>query len=249
MGRPYKRPFLKTVVVRADFASPSAVMESPVAVERILRIFPIPEHAQVVTQVVEMPPTGEERVIGQNTRTELNFFAKDRSSKVFLAETFCGIQYFSYNDFDELFSAFANVMTTLTEVDSELQIKRLGLRYVNDIRPTNQARPLVWTNLIKASLLAPFKLNRGHKVTRAFQVLELLVDDFNLKFQYGMPNLDYPAPIRQKSFILDMDAYFDGILDAQEVGHMLKRFHAEIESTFEASITDKLRKMMDDERE
>ena len=69
-------------------------------------------------------------------------------------------------------------------------------------------------------------------------------DEQRMRFQYGMPNPDYPAPIKKKHFILDFDAYAEMLIDISELGDTLDTFHDRINSAFEQVIKDGLRKKM-----
>jgi uncharacterized protein (TIGR04255 family) len=59
-----------------------------------------------------------------------------------------------------------------------------------------------------------------------------------------MHNPDYPAPLKQKTFVLDFDAY---ILNAQSQSDLmanLELMHERILAFFEKSITGKLREII-----
>jgi uncharacterized protein (TIGR04255 family) len=74
-------------------------------------------------------------------------------------------------------------------------------------------------------------------------VVEMRLDRIGLRFQFGMPNPDFPAPIRQPLFVLDLDAYANG-LEAADVASHLDNAHGHIQAVFEDSITDALREVM-----
>jgi uncharacterized protein (TIGR04255 family) len=59
-----------------------------------------------------------------------------------------------------------------------------------------------------------------------------------------MPNPDYPARIRQKVFVLDLDAYTHSLVYITDVGRLLDDFHAAVQRYFEQSITENLRRLM-----
>jgi hypothetical protein len=42
-------------------------------------------------------------------------------------------------------------------------------------------------------------VDEGSQASRAFQNLELILQDVRIRFQYGMHNPDYPAPIKGSS--------------------------------------------------
>lgn len=65
-----------------------------------------------------------------------------------------------------------------------------------------------------------------------------------MQFQYGMYNTDFPAPIKNKLYILDIDAYTQGLLTFDDIQSRLDKFHDAIEDLFEKVITNELRKVM-----
>ena len=97
------------------------------------------------------------------------------------------------------------------------------------------------------NLLCSFRFYKGAGiVSRVFHNVEYSFDDFNLRYQFGMHNPDYPAPIKKKSFILDLDAYYQGIQDKDEIQKNLDKYHDKIQEVFELSITDKLRTILNE---
>ena len=60
-----------------------------------------------------------------------------------------------------------------------------------------------------------------------------------------MHNPDYPAQIKKKIFILDMDVYFNGILNKSDILDHFPKFHSSIQDLFEDSITDAYRRILD----
>ena len=82
-------------------------------------------------------------------------------------------------------------------------------------------------------------------ICRAFHVLESKFDDASLRFQFGLFNPDYPAPIRQRVFTLDYDMYSNLIMEQRELLPKLDEFHEKLSSAFESIITDQLRELME----
>lgn len=60
-----------------------------------------------------------------------------------------------------------------------------------------------------------------------------------------MHNPDFPAPIRKKIFVLDYDAYCEGLQDMEDIKKNIDVFHDKIENLFEENITKKLREKME----
>ena len=95
-------------------------------------------------------------------------------------------------------------------------------------------------------LLAIFSFPDDPKtISRAFHNLVLNYGDMSVRFQYGMHNPDFPVPIRKKVFILDYDAYYEGPQSFEDVKLNIDKFHERVESLFEASISNKLRDLME----
>jgi len=59
-----------------------------------------------------------------------------------------------------------------------------------------------------------------------------------------MHNPEYPAPIRRRIFVLDFDAFSQGLLEQNEIESRLGRFHSLIQQVFERSILDGLRQQL-----
>ena len=64
---------------------------------------------------------------------------------------------------------------------------------------------------------------------------------YNLRFNFGIHNPDYPAIIKQKVFILDIDVYHNGIQNKEDIISNSKVFHDKIQEFFEFSITEEFR--------
>jgi len=104
---------------------------------------------------------------------------------------------------------------------------------------------LDWRDYIESSMLSLFAFPQDKaKLSRIFHILEYAFEEFNIRYQFGMNNPDFPAPIRQRIFVLDMDAYHQGAITPAEIGAALDKYHGSIQDLFEQSITDGLRRVM-----
>lgn len=119
------------------------------------------------------------------------------------------------------------------------------MRYIDKIS-LNEPKPLNWTKYIKKNLLCTLKVPASDvPILRAFNILELKSGDINVRFQFGMFNPDFPAPIHRKEFILDYDAYHEGLLQSSmEIDDKLANSRQLIKDLFENSIEDGLRSKM-----
>jgi len=252
MGNKYRKNYLTQVIARIDFLSPlSSLQEAlPAAVGEVsTRFFPIPEPKEIVGREFwissETKQVNEKDIITK----EWHFFGKRREKRLVITREFMFVEFKVYESFDDFRTHFIGISDGLFGTFDDLQVKRLGLRYINNIEVPGPNK-FSWNAYLNRNLLSILNIPADKaKIARAFNNLDLNLGDFTLRFQYGMHNPDYPAPIRKKIFVLDYDAYTTGLLTKEEIHQTLPILHDEIEQLFEKSITDKLRGIMDVERQ
>ena len=150
-----------------------------------------------------------------------------------------------YESFEKLESEFIAIIEKCYECFPELQINKLGLRYINEIALLEQTDPFDWHNYLNDDLLAQFKVAEDiNKIARCWNNIILNFDDFILNFRYGMHNPDFPTPIRKKIFVLDYDAQVTILQDISDIKQNLGVFHDKIVNLFESHIKEDLRTIM-----
>jgi uncharacterized protein (TIGR04255 family) len=155
------------------------------------------------------------------------------------------VEYDKYEYYEKLKEDFLSVSDALFTSYPKLQVKRLGLRYIDNIDIPNES-PTEWDKYLKPELNAIFTLADDKKsISRAFHVLEFNFGEDLLRFQFGMFNPDYPASIKKKIYTLDYDMYVTKILNKSDIDETLDRFHKKVNRSFEEVITDELRKIME----
>ena len=92
-------------------------------------------------------------------------------------------------------------------------------------------------------------LDENEEFIQVLNRLSIKKDDYILNFQYGLFNAAYPNPNFDKDFILDFDCTTKKVKEIDEVVDALKEMNKYIQSKFEESITDALRKEMGDSNE
>ena len=169
----------------------------------------------------------------------------NREKQLKIAPEFMYIEYSKYELYDKLHDDFFSVLDALYDAYPELHVKRLGLRYIDNIEIPNE-NPFDWNNYLRPELYSILNLADDKKtISRAFHVLEFNYGDYLLRFQFGMFNPDHPAPIKKKSYILDHDMYIMKILEKSEIEKTLNLFHDKAITSFEEVIKDDLRKIME----
>jgi len=244
----YRRNYLTEVIARLDLVSPMASLATEIPKEiskYALKEFPIDEPKRAFAQKVEFGP---DRLATSRTEfTEWNFHGSKREKRLAFNPNAFFIVFKEYTTYEQLRDNFLGVSHQFFSRFDDAQPSRLGLRYINNIS-SNDGSPLDWSHLVNEDLLGLFSFNIPEtQAVRIFHNLEFKYPEFNLRFQFGMHNPDYPAAIRQKIFILDFDAYLKGLVDINQIPDMLDKFHFAIQSLFERSISKRLREIMNAE--
>ena len=154
------------------------------------------------------------------------------------------IQYRRYTRYEETKEHFLAVVDALNSVFPGTLASRFGLRYINQIDVALDD-PTKWDTYISANLLASRDFfETGAAITRLITIAELRYGDVDVRFQFGLPNPDHPAPVRRPLFVLDIDARVSEAHELTEcIGHM-DEAHQRIQAIFERSITKALREKM-----
>ena len=250
MSKCYKKSFLNKVVARVDYTAnynlPQKGLPKKVS-DEILRLFPIPEPREVIAQQIHITGQGVREI--QNKQHHLFFHGKSREKTLCITPEFLYIEINKYETYEKLKDEFILILDKLSEKE-DFSAKRFGLRYINQIKLSD--KPLFdWDNYLSHVLLSMFAVSENkNMLSRAFSNLVQQFDDgMLLNFQYGMHNPDFPSRIRQNLFILDYDAYSQGLISCDEVKANIDLAHERIENLFEKSITQKLRELMEEEKD
>lgn len=211
--------------------------------------YPFRDLATIREQRIEVRHEGRALSQTQTTSTEVlqwEFKDRKRERTISVNERYVAITYSTYTCYEDLIGELIPVINTfLSKPDTK--ISRIGLRYVNEIELEDGTPPTAWDDLLVSNLLATFKLADDQRtISRAFHILEFSYpDDMSMRFQFGMPNPEYPAAIKRKLFVLDWDAYCDSLEVTKEVVKTyLDKFHEKINRSFEEVITTALRSKM-----
>jgi uncharacterized protein (TIGR04255 family) len=241
----YGKSFLKQVIARIDFATPLEKLDKgPPArlVAPIAKHFPIIEPTDVVTQEVSVNPDGISH--RHTTERQWNYFSRERDRQLTLSPSNATILYTNYTTYDETKAHFSAFVDALGLVFPGTMVARFGLRYINQIDGLVEDATR-WNEYINDELVeARSFFTDEDTLTRLVSISELRYGQVGIRFQYGMPNPDFPAPIKRPLFIIDIDA---SVAEAHELGGTLAHMdeaHARVQSIFERSIKQTLREKM-----
>jgi uncharacterized protein (TIGR04255 family) len=245
----YRRNFLNEVIARVDFVSPLSKLahELPQPISKLaLREFPIFEPRELRADTVLLK--GKDVSRKTDRFQEWRFHGKEREKTFVIGPEATFVTYKRYSTFEVLQREFLGLLAQVFEQVPDAQPSRLGLRYINAIE-LGGANPLDWSGVIEEPLLGLFSFfpERKNALSRVFHILDYAFDECHLQYQFGIHNPDHPARIRQKVFVLDFDAFQQGVIERESIPTMLNQFHAHIQETFEKSIGPRLREALNAE--
>ncbi|MFW9942557.1 MAG: TIGR04255 family protein [Candidatus Thorarchaeota archaeon] len=247
----YKKNFLKNVIFRIDF-SPILIIKKEISSEfqeKIRADLPeLEENKSIIltTNVVKNKDTGQVQRFEENEISKTwNFLSKDRNRKVICNHEYLAIEFYEYLHFEDYIQFVEKVYTSFLNIYKPLEIKRLGLRYINNIL-IKEGNPFDFRELI-SPILTSFVDNffdNKDDFSRVLSRVNLNKDDFKIIFTFGWYNTDFPEKISRKEFLLDYDCFTENI-EEKEVVDLVKKFRQQIKLYFEKSIDDGLRKLME----
>ncbi|MEW6312957.1 MAG: TIGR04255 family protein [Pseudomonadota bacterium] len=241
----YKKPFLKDVILRLDFGSMvesfTRALPQKVATAALQR-FPLFEPQKAQIQEITFSTSALQTKTADSMQWV--YHGKNREKALTITPEFFLITNRQYESFEAFHEDFDHVLKTLFEAQNDLSVGRVGLRYIN-VLDTPGDEPLAWADYINEGMLGIIDMHKDVKaLTRAFHIVEFNYDGQHVKFQFGISNPDYPAPIKRRQFVLDIDSYFTGALTQEDVARCVNAAHEKIQALFEESITDKTRALM-----
>jgi len=240
----YNKTFLTEVITRIDFLGQIEDMRESLPrkiANLISKSFPILEPQKVVAQQLQLTPDGVISKEGPSQQNLWKFFGAHREKYLTFSSDAILASYKKYDSFEDFLSGILPLVEYLSKEYLDLQARRVGLRYINNLKPKGRG-PFSWSKFINEHMLCILDVLEPKKaITRAFHNLEFNYGDFRLRFQYGIHNSDYPAPVRQRVFVMDLDAFSETPESMSNVPRLLSEYHDAIQYAFEQSITDDLR--------
>ena len=227
--------FLKQVILRLDFIgeinrSQQVLDDIKRAVLDVLPEFEARDLVSVEMTVDQVQKTTKEKRFK-------SFFLHNNSTNnsLVLEPNAIIIDLKKYNNYEELKELVQKVIQNLREQPPSIKISRIGLRYINQII-IDEGDPFDWTELIKKPLICSLDfIEERNELSRSVGVIEFNKSDYNVKFQYGWFNSEFPNPIAKKEFLLDYDCYSKNETDLSSIFSCIDELHQEIKELFEQS--------------
>jgi uncharacterized protein (TIGR04255 family) len=144
----YKNNYLESVIVRIDFVKKIDALTnsfSPKVQKKIMKHFPIAAPGKMFFRSMEFS-TIETKTQSENG-IDWKFFGEDREKLLSITSTWMFIEVKKYKGFASLKKDFTDCFKALLTEYPDIQINRLGLRYINDIKfPSGD--PFNWADYI-----------------------------------------------------------------------------------------------------
>jgi uncharacterized protein (TIGR04255 family) len=174
------------------------------------------------------------------------FSDKGKTKVVEVDQNSVTIEYLKYKDFNDYSEGYEKVLRKFFTLYNVVKISnRIGLRYINEIK-IDKGNPFDWKNLINDDLVqieSSFIENKQN-IKKSMHMLEVKGEGYDLKFQFGLYNSEYPNSIARKEFVLDYDCSLKEDIEINEIYDKAREFNTIISSWFERSIGESLREIM-----
>lgn len=245
----YKRNFLDKVVFRVDFEAIELGKLSGFS-KTLETQYPFQEQKRAQSRAMKIDLL--KGTIIENEGDSVNtweFWSATRKKKLTISPTSLFIEYLgqSYTDKKELLTDVKDVVSPFLTRFGITTLNRIGLRYINNINLNSIKKDFEWKDYISAHLLGGISVvgQTKTRLSRAMTQVEIKYTNEDLRFKYGVWNVDYPNENTRNEFILDMDCYSRFPIESNdEIEVIIERYNANIQAIFEKSITNKFRDIL-----
>ena len=178
----------------------------------------------------------------------LECFSSDERIKVYINKKVICIELKNcYTDLNSFIDFIKVVNKPFYKMKDLVKIRRLGIRYVNQIL-LEEGSPFNNESFINKNLTTKemkfFCDDEKSKINRSLSQTNFIYDDYQVIFINGYSNSQFPAKIMKNEYILDIDC-FTTFCDLDNIENIIKKMNTDtIAPLFEKSIEDGLRNLM-----
>ncbi|HSX07498.1 MAG TPA: TIGR04255 family protein [Candidatus Saccharimonadales bacterium] len=245
----YKKNFLSSVVVRIDFDKID-LSKINSYLKKIQGVFA--KYEQQSSYESELTIDVEEGMpISKQVNNQLQSWMllnDEETKRAQISQKWLWIDYRKYKNSKELLADVEKVIDAFIDHFGIESVNRVGMLYSNVVKTESNQKPTHWEDYINPKLLAGihFADENAFSISRNMGQIVKHAATNDLRFDYGIWNRDFPNQVARKEFILQYDCYTNLAMDARDLkmSELIEDFNDQIESLFEASITDKLREIM-----
>jgi uncharacterized protein (TIGR04255 family) len=167
---------------------------------------------------------------------------------VVLTQDFLTLETRSYDHFDDFLRRLERILKVLTDTIRPSVGRRIGLRYINEIRPGHRN----WSRVIQPELLGPLAIDLfSQNCIQSVQVMNLKAGEARINLQHGAfstgttvkpkPGLEVPE---EPFYLLDFDVYEEFTaprtlpMDPSVICKHVATYHQAISKLFLWSVTE-----------
>lgn len=252
----YSNTFLNQVIIRCDFLEvlPTDKVFSTDIMKTILTGFPRKGKPQIVRfekvsidvpSEANMQPNASRNVIEGVQIT----FGDQENNKLIISNKTLICEINTYKTFEDILSRITPIIKAVLSKNS-VTVIRTGIRYINLF---DSEKMKIRKNFFSGNVASSFEsklpvIVEGIECIRTMHTSEYNANGMRLNFRFGMFNPDYPKTLKKDNFALDYDCYYDEpISSSDEVLRYIQIGHDAIQTLFENSITESLRKVYNNE--
>lgn len=237
----YNHNYIDNVICRFDFANPIAQLNKnlPKTINDVVKkYYPIAEPGNILGSELLINAAVRPQVKSVST-TEWVFKTMNRKNKCIITVDSIIFVASEYNKFEDFRKKIIDIVDSVILSYSNTFFRRVGLRYKNLISLTKDS------NYFNSKIFSALTEFKNDQTTKLITTLEYIQgNDLCVRLIYGFDNKNYPAPMSEDKFLIDIDAYSSGFVYPDETDDYLKRMHHEDQKCFERIITNNLRDVM-----
>jgi len=195
---------------------------------------------------------GEANILQGNPSIQWQFTDQDDNWKIVLTPDFFSIETRVYEHFDDFLDRLRKALNALIQHIKPVSGIRIGLRYVNEIRPSN----IDWPHIIRRELLGPVivpeLINNAIQFTAVQQIQLRYPNEQGININHGLlPSGTIVAPrqgeeelLERPFYLLDFDAFHEFpppksfIMNLDVICRDVKKYHRDIGRLFKWSVTE-----------
>ena len=249
-NKTYNSNMIKKFIFRIDFINEIIDLKENIpsnVTSKIVSNFPNSTMADLVESEIQI----KNDLIRKKDKPfkQWEYTSTDNSSKIIITPNYLIYDCSEYVSFQDVLEKFSQIIKEILEFDN-VQIGRVGIRYVNGF-PSNEFEIKTisdWEKYFDANLIAFSKFgdNQG-SITSMVNSIEFSYPNFRVKFKCGFNNRNYPLILTKPDFTIDCDGYSNAVITSfDELKETINSIHDELEKIFEKSITDNMRKKLNE---
>ncbi|MCE5248922.1 TIGR04255 family protein [bacterium] len=246
MSKSYAKNFLTNVIFRIDFSPILKIdTELPIELQEKVRM-EFPEYNNKIENLIQTTklPDGEIKLERPGIHNIHRIYNPKKNKTILIQYNFVSLENQKYINFHDFKNDVKNLYDVFSVIYRPLNIKRIGLRYINEII-IRTGNPLEWNNYINTKLISPIDFfNDKDTLSRIMTTSTINKEDLSINYICGIYNPEYPAKISRKEFIIDIDCYSHDY-DENRVIEFLDKARKEAKLLFEKSIKKDLRSLME----